>query len=298
MDPIAALVSLGLSDYEARAYVALARHGPLNGYEVAKHSGVPRANVYAALEKLERRRIVVALQQGDATRYSARPQNEFIKRLRREHEAAFDRATTALAGLTPAHSDATVVNIRGYDTALQHAGDAIAASESTLLLAVHPPESRALLDVVESAAERGVNITTLCMSACETECGACRGDLYRYRVTDSEAGNALLVVADNTRVVASEIRGAEATAIETSQVLVAELAGAYIRNAIALATVLEDLGDALASRLQPATLHVLSRLGPAAGRGFLENLRGLLQRSHPAPAEPRPAALAKGERGS
>lgn len=35
MDPIAALVSLGLSDYEARAYVALARRGPLNGYEVA-----------------------------------------------------------------------------------------------------------------------------------------------------------------------------------------------------------------------------------------------------------------------
>lgn len=291
MDPIAALVSLGLTDYEARAYVALAQHGPLNGYEVAKHSGVPRANVYAALERLERRRIVVAVQDGDATRYTARPQAEFIKRLRREHEVAFDRATTALAGLKSAQSAATVVNIQGYDTAMQHAGDAIADSESSLLLAVHPAESRALLDVVEGAAARGVDITTLCMAACESECGACRGDLYRYRVTDAGDGSSLLVVADGTRVVASEIHGSEATAIETSQRLVAELAGAYIRNAIALATVLEDLGDALGSRLKPATRRILSRLGPVAGRGFLENLRGLLQHASPttpgAPAQTR-----------
>jgi HTH-type transcriptional regulator, sugar sensing transcriptional regulator len=279
MDPATALVSLGLSEYEARAYVALARHGPLNGYEVAKHSGVPRANVYAALERLERRRIVVAVLEGDATRYSARPQAEFIKRLRREHELAFDRATAALAVLKPAQSDATVINIRGYETAIKHAGDAIAAGKDHLLLAVHPPEARALAEVVENADERGVDITTLCMSACETECGACRGRLYRYRVTDLEAAHWLLVVADATRVVATEIQGSEATAVETSQKLIAELAGAYIRNAIALATVVEDLGDSLESRLKPTTRRVLSTLGPAAGTGFLDSLKELLQES-------------------
>src|SRR5450631_77923 len=101
MDPAEALVSLGLSEYEARAYVALARYGSLNGYEVAKRSGVPRPNIYAVLERLERRRIVVAVREGDATRYSARPQDEFVSRLRREHELVFDRATAALAELKP-----------------------------------------------------------------------------------------------------------------------------------------------------------------------------------------------------
>ncbi len=287
MDPVTALVSLGLSEYEARAYVTLTRHGPLNGYEVAKHSGVPRANVYPALERLERRHIVVAVREGEATRYSARPQDEFIKRLRREHELAFERATSALAGLKSAQSDETVINMRGSETALKHAGDAIAAGKDQLLLAVHPSEALALADVIEKAEQRGVDITTLCMSACKMECGACRGRLYRYRVADLEAAHWLLVVADASRVVASEITGGEATAIETRQKLIAELTGAYIRNAIALATVVEDLGNSLESRLKPASRRVLSTLGPAGGIGFLDNLKALLQNAPPAKPKPR-----------
>ena len=279
MDPVAALMSLGLSDYEARAYVALARHGPLNGYEVAKRSGVPRANVYAALERLERRNVVVAVQEGDATRYAARPQDEFIRRLRREHERTFDRATSALATLKPARSEATVVNVSGYESAIRRASDAVADAEKHLLLAVHPPEARALAEVVDNANQRGVEITTLCMSACEPECGCCRGRLYRYHVSEPDAARWLVVVADHNRVVASEIDGSETAAIETSHSLVAELAGAYIRNAIALATVLEDVGDAFETALKPETRRVLQSLGPAADSGFLENIRGMLARS-------------------
>ncbi len=47
------LQHLGMSGYEAKAYVALVAAGtPLNGYEVAKHSGVPRSTVYETLGKL------------------------------------------------------------------------------------------------------------------------------------------------------------------------------------------------------------------------------------------------------
>ena len=47
------LQQLGLSGYEAKAYTALVQAGePLNGYEVAKRSGVPRSTVYEVLGKL------------------------------------------------------------------------------------------------------------------------------------------------------------------------------------------------------------------------------------------------------
>ena len=52
-DVIALLLQLGFSEYEARAYLALLQRNPLNGYELAKVSGLPRANVYAVLQKLE-----------------------------------------------------------------------------------------------------------------------------------------------------------------------------------------------------------------------------------------------------
>ena len=52
-DITALLQQLGFSEYEARAYLALLQRNPLNGYELAKVSGLPRANVYAVLQKLE-----------------------------------------------------------------------------------------------------------------------------------------------------------------------------------------------------------------------------------------------------
>ena len=51
----AALRELGFTDYEARAYVALATRQPATAYEIAKVAGLPRANVYSALRNLEAR---------------------------------------------------------------------------------------------------------------------------------------------------------------------------------------------------------------------------------------------------
>lgn len=52
--PLAAsLRGLGFTDYEARAYEALAAKQPATAYEIAKVAGLPRANVYAALRSLE-----------------------------------------------------------------------------------------------------------------------------------------------------------------------------------------------------------------------------------------------------
>ena len=47
-----ALMSLGFGPNEARAYCALLAKSPLNGYQVAQLSGIPRAKVYESLERL------------------------------------------------------------------------------------------------------------------------------------------------------------------------------------------------------------------------------------------------------
>ena len=64
------LQQLGFSEYEARAYLALLQRNPLNGYELAKASGLPRANVYAVLQKLEERGAVIRLDMPSGARYA------------------------------------------------------------------------------------------------------------------------------------------------------------------------------------------------------------------------------------
>lgn len=46
------LQSLGFTGYEARVYMALLQHQPATAYEVSKQTGLARANVYNALERL------------------------------------------------------------------------------------------------------------------------------------------------------------------------------------------------------------------------------------------------------
>ncbi len=73
-DITALLQQLGFSEYEARAYLALLQRNPLNGYELAKVSGIPRANVYAVLQKLDERGASTSIRRaGRGTRQLPRP---------------------------------------------------------------------------------------------------------------------------------------------------------------------------------------------------------------------------------
>jgi sugar-specific transcriptional regulator TrmB len=53
------LADIGFGNYEARAYCALLQLSPMNGYNIAKESGVPRAKIYETLEKLLSKGFVV-----------------------------------------------------------------------------------------------------------------------------------------------------------------------------------------------------------------------------------------------
>ena len=80
-DVTALLQQLGFSEYEARAYLALVQRNPLNGYELAKVSGLPRANIYAVLQKLEERGAAVRLDLPNRTRYAPIAPTELTKQV-------------------------------------------------------------------------------------------------------------------------------------------------------------------------------------------------------------------------
>src|SRR5688500_2494911 len=91
-DAAAQLNALGFGDYEARVYVTLLAHGPLSGYEVSKRSGVPRPNVYPALQRLEERGAVTALAASRGAHYAAIPAAELLERLARGYRDRLQNA--------------------------------------------------------------------------------------------------------------------------------------------------------------------------------------------------------------
>jgi sugar-specific transcriptional regulator TrmB len=102
----ARLVALGLTRYEANAYVALTRRGRATGAEVARLAGLPRQRIYDVLEGLVGRGLA-SVEPGRPARFVATAPEEAIDALLATHRARLaaleDEAAKAVARLTPAY---------------------------------------------------------------------------------------------------------------------------------------------------------------------------------------------------
>jgi predicted transcriptional regulator len=264
MDIVPALQQLGFAEYEARAYVALVRRNPLNGYELAKASGIPRANVYGVLERLAARRAVVRLDEADGTRYAPVPPADLMRRLGSDFQTVAAEIAQGLETLEVPPDHVPVLNVRGYAALLDHARAALRGARRSLLIAVWPDEARAMSDEVALAEGRGAEITTLCLAACERECGGCRGRVYRYQAARDGAPRRVVVVADGADVLAGEIADdGAANAVRTRAPLLIDICSSSVRSSIALAAVVADLGPRLDDAIGPATRAVLDAAAPA-----------------------------------
>lgn len=87
---ISPLVDLGLTRYEASAYLALIRRNHATGAEVARLAELPRQRIYDVLDSLAARGLI-SVQPGRPARFTARPPQEAVELLLREHRLRLDR---------------------------------------------------------------------------------------------------------------------------------------------------------------------------------------------------------------
>ena len=90
MDPTKPLLDLGFTEYEAKTYFTLLKVNPATGYQISKEAGIPRSMAYEAPGRLLNRGAILALPQGDTTRYAPVPVNALLDSLRHTYEDALD----------------------------------------------------------------------------------------------------------------------------------------------------------------------------------------------------------------
>ncbi|MFE3761752.1 TrmB family transcriptional regulator [Streptomyces sp. NPDC059104] len=95
------LVSLGLSRYEARVYLALVRRESYTAAEAARAADVPRQRVYDVLDALVRRRLAV-LRPGRVATFSAVAPEPALARLMALQRESLERLDEVSAALTTA----------------------------------------------------------------------------------------------------------------------------------------------------------------------------------------------------
>ena len=125
-DIIASLESLGLSNYESKAYLAALGQPPITSYKLAQLSGVPRARIYEIVEKLEARGLLV-FQSGNRTLLTASNYQKFLDRKESEYRENIERLRLTFSAI-PAAETAGIWNIKGRDRVIQTAADILAAA--------------------------------------------------------------------------------------------------------------------------------------------------------------------------
>ena len=281
-DAVTQLAALGFGDYEARVYVTLLAHGPLSGYEVSKRSGVPRPNVYPALQRLEERGAVSTLAASRGARYAARPAAELLDRLAHGYRDRLAGAAASLQRLGTDAAEPVAVAVAGEEELLARARTLVAAATAQVVLAVAPTTVLPLADVVAEALERGVAVTTLCQRACPEPCGSCQGSLFRHDVDGPVHERWLLVVADDREALAADLsrRGTSATGFVTHHPAMVHMAAASVRDGIAAAEIVRSLGAGMLDTVdRPAQLALSGPSLADSGRhSWWERVRQRLRR--------------------
>ncbi|MBN9107589.1 MAG: TrmB family transcriptional regulator [Pseudonocardia sp.] len=235
---VAQLQELGMSMYEAKAYLALVAAGePLNGYEVAKRSGVPRSTVYETLGKLTASGATYEVRTHDDTvTYLPLPPASLIDRLGRRYESTLGALRAALPSIAPPSRVHLIHNLTGREPLLERAGDVVSGARHDLFLSTWPQEGAQLESLVRDADARGVAVTTLTYGENEN----LPGHAYEHTlsppavVLENLGCRLFVVVADRRECVIGGFVDSDAWGIFSDNPAVVMVAVEYVRHDIAM----------------------------------------------------------------
>jgi len=161
-----ALLKLGLSESEIRAYLKLLEEGPLTAMDLSRKAGVPYSKVYEVLKRLEEKGWIVAASGGRPTLFSARPPREAVEiwRARRDMELREyeEIAVKELSRMMPVYPQERqdVWIARGLGVVVANLASMVSECKEELLVALPPELGEGLNVMIDSlrASEKPVRI--------------------------------------------------------------------------------------------------------------------------------------------
>lgn len=245
---IAELQRLGMSGYEAKAYLALVAAGvPLNGYEVAKRSGVPRSTVYETLNKLVTRSAAYEVRtDGDAVGYLALPPNSLLNRMRREFDASIELLSEQLPAIATPPQVHLLHGMEGRESLMARATDVVAAAKHDLFVSGWPDEVATLKQLMKEADAAGAETSVVSFGPDPDPVGHTTEHTHSSpEVVLENLGCRLLVVAaDRKQAVIGGLTGQGAWGVYTDDPAVVLVAVEYVRHDIAMHLITDRFIDA------------------------------------------------------
>jgi sugar-specific transcriptional regulator TrmB len=238
------LVTLGFSEYEAKAYLALLQENPATGYHVSKCSGVPRSMIYEVLGKLVARGAAMTLHRNGSSKYSPIPAVEFLDKLQRDHEDLVTSLRDNLSSVNPESDLEYVWNIEGHENVMAKAKEMLGQARKRVYVSLLPETFPTLQHALTNAALRGVDIVLYCTHRVEFPDGRVVVSPVPVQASNRLEGLWLVMVADGTEALIGELLTQNrARASWTRSPLFVFVAEHHLRTDLYLPRLLAQLGE-------------------------------------------------------
>ena len=148
----------GLTEAEAKVYLALLKNGSGSGYEASKQAGVPRSKIYNMLESLVTKGFVFYTEAESGNRYAAVPMEEISERLLRETKETLDELTEELQEYAGTTDLEHIWHIREYGNVFAKCREVIKRTKKELLVQIWDEDLGQIETELEELENRGVRV--------------------------------------------------------------------------------------------------------------------------------------------
>lgn len=161
---ITTLKQFGLTEYEAKVYVALVTQSPSAAADISKRSTVPRARVYGTLDSLVEKGLVLKEQAEKTAVYRALPVELFIEKAQQDFEKNANDVERALKELAqkPQEQPVQVMTLQERETILQYCRHLLENAKETVFMSMWDDMYELLRADIEKASKhvhvKGVTI--------------------------------------------------------------------------------------------------------------------------------------------
>lgn len=257
---VADLRRLGFTEHEARVYLSLLGASPATGYEIAKRTALPRANVYATLENLVSKGAVQPVR-SRPTKYTPLPPEQIVSTIKSTVTASCDRLLERLRRLQARADVDYVWSITGAEAVHAKARELIDTARRRVALKSLDTHISAQAAGLRAAAQRGVEVIMVVFGTTEFDFGT----TYMHEGTGMPVGAAdenLILTVDSEHALIAAI-GDEPSGAFTRNRAVVTVAETLVRHDIYLTEIFTKLRPAVEGAFGPALIELRRRLLPA-----------------------------------
>ncbi|MEW6425445.1 MAG: helix-turn-helix domain-containing protein [Bacillota bacterium] len=251
IDTVDYLVELGLTVYEAKAYLALLKYHPSKAHEVSKLSGIPAARVYEIISRLVEKGLAVPIG-NDPILYEPLPAKEFVRMHRARLEHIVGKVEEQLENIASGPAAEVLWHITGYENLLAKAREIINLATRQVLLSLWTPQIIDLYSDLTAVHSKGISVVTIHFGENPSGCPQWPvGQVYRHQMSPTvheRHGSELLISVDGLYgLIMNRASGRDWEGFWTSNPAIVRVITNYIRHDIYLAKITGRYKDMLES---------------------------------------------------